>query len=474
MVTGYPDSMKIHFLGAAQSVTGSRHLIEANDTKLLMDCGLYQERSFVDRNWQPFVIAADTLDAVLLSHAHIDHCGLLPKLASEGFKGPIYCTPATADIARIMLLDSAHIQEEDAAFKKRRHQREGRKGPHPEIPLYTVEEAERCIDQLAPIEYGEPLRLGKGVEATFHDAGHVFGSSIIDLRLKENDEERKLLFSGDLGRPDQPILHNPTVFDEADYVLIESTYGDRLHEDVDTISGELEEVINSTVEAGGNIVIPSFALERSQHLMYYLNKLLIAKRIPRLKVFIDSPMAVRITEVFEKHPDLYDEELTALMRQGKSPFDFLGLTMVRSVEESKEINYIRGSVIIIAGSGMCTGGRIKHHLVNNISRPESTVLFVGYQATGTLGRHIVDGAKEVRILGKHYPINARIVQINGFSAHADRDELLRWISELNKPPRQVFVVHGEADTTENFADFLEEKTGWNVAVAQYRQEFVLS
>ena len=228
------------------------------------------------------------------------------------------------------------------------------------------------------------------------------------------------------------------------------------------------------MEAGGNIVIPSFALERSQHLMYYLNKLLLSRRIPRLKVFIDSPMAVRITEVFEKHPDLYDEDLTALMRQGKSPFDFLGLTMVKSVEDSKEINYIRGSVIIIAGSGMCTGGRIKHHLANNISRAESTILFVGYQATATLGRHIVDGAKEVRVLGKHYPVRARIVQINGFSAHADRDELLSWISGLKKPPRQIFVVHGEADTTEAFAHFMREKTGWDVSVANYREEVTLN
>lgn len=465
--------MKIHFLGAAQSVTGSRHYIEASDTRLLLDCGLYQERSFLDRNWQPFVIQPETLDALLLSHAHIDHCGLLPKLAREGFKGPIHCTPATADIARIMLLDSAHIQEEDAAFKKKRHAREGRKGPYPEIPLYTVEEAERCLDQFAPVQYGETLRLGNSVEAAFHDAGHVFGSSIIDLRIRQDGGERKLLFSGDLGRAGQPILHNPAIFDEADYVLIESTYGDRLHEGADTISDELAEVINSTVEAGGNIVIPSFALERSQHLMYYLNKLLLARRIPRLKVFIDSPMAVRITEVFEKHPELYDKDMTALMQQGKSPFDFLGLAMVRSVEDSKAINYIRGSVIIIAGSGMCTGGRIKHHLVNNISRPQSTILFVGYQATGTLGRHIVDGAKEVRILGKHYPVNARIVQINGFSAHADRDELLRWISGLKKPPRQVFVVHGEADTAVSFAGFLKQKTGWNVAVPQYREEFNL-
>jgi len=466
--------MKIHFLGAAQSVTGSRHFIEASDTRLLLDCGLYQERSLRERNWQPFLIQPDTLDAVLLSHAHIDHCGLLPKLAREGFKGPIYCTPATADIARIMLLDSAHIQEEDAAFKKKRHQREGRQGPYPEIPLYTVEEAERCIDQLAPVEYGETLPVGNGVEAVFHNAGHVFGSSVIDLTVRENGETKRLLFSGDLGRTGQPILQDPAIFDRADYVLIESTYGDRLHEGADTIGDELAQVINSTVEAGGNIIIPSFALERSQHLMYYLNKLLLAKRIPRLKVFIDSPMAVRITEVFEKHPELYDKELTALMRQGKSPFDFLGLAMVRSVEDSKAINYIRGSVIIIAGSGMCTGGRIKHHLANNISRAESTILFVGYQATATLGRHIVDGAKEVRVLGKHYPVRARIMQINGFSAHADRDELVRWISGLKQPPQQVFVVHGETDTAVNFAGFLRQETGWNIAVPQYRQEFDLT
>lgn len=440
----------------------------------LMDCGLYQERSHLDRNWQPFIISPSELEAVILSHAHVDHCGLLPKLAREGFKGPIYCTPATADIARIMLLDSAHIQEEDAAFKKRRHEREGRKGPYPEMPLYTVEEAEACIDQFSPVEYGETFRVIKGVEAGFHDAGHVFGSSIVNIGVKEDGEERKLLFSGDLGRPDQPILHNPTVFDEADYVLIESTYGDRLHEDVDTISDELAEVINSTVEAGGNIIIPSFALERSQHLMYYLHKLLMSRRIPRLKVFIDSPMAIRITEVFEKHPDLYDKELTALMREGKSPFDFLGLTMVRSVEDSKAINYIRGSVIVIAGSGMCTGGRIKHHLVNNIARAESTILFVGYQATGTLGRHIVGGAKEVRILGQRHPVRARIAQIDGFSAHADRDELFHWVSSLKSPPRQVFVVHGEKETTQNFADYLKQKTGWNISVPRYQEEFTLS
>jgi len=464
--------IKLRFLGAAQSVTGSRHFVEINGLKFLVDCGLYQEREFLERNWNPFPIPPRTIDAVLLTHAHIDHCGLLPKLAREGFKGPIYCTPATADISRIMLLDSAHIQEEDAAFKKRRHEREGRRGPYPEIPLYTVDEARACVQQFKPVDYGETVKVGGGVKATFHDAGHVFGSSMVTVRVRQGGK-RTLLFSGDVGRWNTPILRDPTVFDEADYVLVESTYGDRLHDDVEAIGSQLAEIINSTVEAGGNIVIPSFALERSQELMYYLNKLLMSKSIPRLKVFIDSPLAVRITEIFEKYPELYSSELTSLMRQGKSPFDFLGLTMVKSAYDSKSINHIKGSVIIVAGSGMCTGGRIKHHLVANISRPESTVLFVGYQAVGTLGRIIVDGASEVRILGQMHPVRARVVQINGFSAHADKAELFRWLSALRRPPGQVFVVHGENQTAHQFADFVRGENGWQVAVPAYQDEVVL-
>lgn len=463
----------LHFLGAAQTVTGSRHLVETNGGRFLVDCGLYQERDYLDRNWAPFVIPPDSIDAVLLTHAHIDHSGLLPKLVREGFQGSIYCTPATADIARIMLLDSAHIQEEDAAYKKRRHDKEGRKGTYPEIPLYSTEDAEKCIDRLVPVEYGDAVPLGNGVEAVYHDAGHVFGSSMITIDIEQNGERRKLLFSGDVGCWDKPILRNPTVFSEADYVVVESTYGDRLHEDLDTIGKELAQVINSTVEAGGNILIPSFALERSQEIMYFMNKLLVAKRIPHLKVFIDSPMAIRITEVFEKYPELYDEEMVSLMKQGRSPFGFLGLTMVRSVDESKAINQIKGSAIIVAGSGMCTGGRIKHHLVRNISRPESTILFVGYQAVGTLGRIIVDGADDVRILGQRYPVRARVVQINGFSAHSDRDGLFRWLSALKKPPRQVFVVHGEVEAANHFADFVREKAGWQVSVPEYRESVVL-
>ena len=461
------------FLGAAQNVTGSRHLVEIDRHKFLIDCGLFQERQFKARNWEPFPFAPDSLDAVLLTHAHLDHCGLLPKLVREGFSGPIYCTAATAEIARIILLDSAKIQEEDAEFKKQRHRRERRKGPYPEVPLYSVDDARACFPLLSPVKYEKPVELADGVSATFHDAGHILGSSMVKMNAARNGESRSLLFSGDVGRWDRPILCDPTLFQEADYVVVESTYGDRTHESQETIDERLAEVVNSTVKAGGNIVIPSFALERSQEVLYYLNELLMGNRIPHLVVFVDSPMAVTVTDVFQQHPELFDEEMTQLIRHRNSPFEFPGLTMVRTVDQSKAINYIKGTAMIIAGSGMCTGGRIKYHLVRNISRPESTVLFVGYQAAGTLGRQIVDGAEEVRILGHRHRVRARVAQIHGFSAHADRDELLRWLSSLQEPPHQVFVVHGESEAAGHFAVFVREKTGWKVSVPQYRDEAVL-
>lgn len=465
--------IRLTFLGAAQNVTGSRHLVEANNVRFLIDCGLYQERQLRGRNWEPFLVPPDSIDAVLLTHAHLDHCGLLPKLVREGFDGHIYCTAATSEIAKVILMDSAKIQLEDAEFKKKRHQREGRRGTYPELPLYTTDDVKDCFPLLSPIHYGEPVQIGDGVEATFHDAGHIFGSSMITVTVSQDGEKRTLLFSGDVGRWNKPILQDPTLFDEADYVLVESTYGDRLHESQETISDELAKVINSTVEAAGNILIPSFAIERSQEVLYYLNELLIKDRIPHFMVFVDSPMAVSVTEVFNRHPELFDKEMTELVQQGKSPFDFPGLTTVRTVDQSKAINYITGTAMIIAGSGMCTGGRIKYHLVRNISRPESTILFVGYQAMGTLGREIISGSKEVRILGQKHPVRARVVQIHGFSAHADRDELFRWLSSLQRPPRHLFVVHGEPETAWQFADFLREKTGWEISVPGYRDEIVL-
>ena len=465
--------IRLKFLGAAQNVTGSRHLMEANGTRILVDCGLYQERQLRARNWHPFLIPAESIDAVLLTHAQLDHCGFLPKLVREGFKGKIYCTAATAEIAKIILLDSAHLQEEDAEYKRRRHEREGRKGPYPEVPLYTTADAEACFPLFSPVRYREAIQVGEGVEATFYDAGHILGSSVIRAKVRQDGQERIILFSGDIGRPDRPIVCDPTVFDKADYVLIESTYGNRVHKDTEDIKKLIGNVINSTKKAGGNIIIPSFALERSQEVLYYINELLLENIIPRLMVFLDSPMAARVTKVFQHHPELFDEEMTEFVKQHESPFNLPGLKVVSSSGESKTINHIKGTVIVIAGSGMCTGGRIKHHLVNNITRPESTIMFVGYQAVGTLGRQIVDGARKVRILGQKYKVKAKVVRIQGFSAHADRDELLNWLRELQTAPRGVFVVHGEAESAKAFGNYVRKKTGWEVTVPDYQDEAIL-
>jgi len=465
--------IKLSFLGASQSVTGSRFLVEANGLSFLVDCGLCQERQFLHRNWDKFAVPPASIDAVLLTHAHVDHCGLLPRLVHDGFSGPVHCTDATADIASIILRDSAKLQEQDAEYKRRRHQKEKRIPPHPEVPLYTIEDAEAAIPLFRPTRYGEPVRIGEGVEASFHDAGHVLGSAMIRVSIHQDGEERIILFSGDVGRHNKPILEDPTFFEEADYVLVESTYGDRVFDGAADMADELAAVVNNTVARGGNVIIPSFALERSQELMYRLNQLRMENRIPHLKVFVDSPMAVNITDVFERHPELFDEEMLRLLRQKKSPFDFPGLNLVRTVDESRAISEAPGSVIIIAGSGMCTGGRIKYHLVDNISRPESTVLFVGYQAIGTLGRHIVEGAREVRILGRFFPVRAEIDQLHGFSGHADRNDLIGWLSALRRPPRQVFVVHGEEESAKRFAVFVGEGTGWPISVPAYGTEVIL-
>jgi metallo-beta-lactamase family protein len=465
--------IKLQFLGAVQNVTGSRHLLEANGIRILVDCGLYQERHFAERNWDPFPVEPKKINAVLLTHAHLDHCGLLPKLVKEGFSGKIYCTPATAEIAKIILMDAAKIQEEDAEHKRKRHEKQGRKGPYPEVPLYTIEDAEACFPLFSHIEYREAQNLGDGVEATFYDAGHVLGSSIIRAKVRQDGRERIILFSGDIGRPDRPIVCDPTIFDYADYVLIESTYGNRVHEEVADVEKTMGEVINEAIKAGGNIIVPSFALERSQEVLYYINELRLKNKIPEFKIFLDSPMASKITKVFENHPELFDKEMTEYIRRHKSPFDLSDLQMAGTPDESKAINSIKGSIMVIAGSGMCTGGRVKHHLVNNISRPNNTIMFVGYQAVGTLGRSIVDGIKEVRILGEKRKVEAKIVRIHGFSAHADRNELLNWLKGMEAPPRGIFVVHGETESARSFGNFVRKQTGWNVTVPQYQDEIIL-
>jgi metallo-beta-lactamase family protein len=465
--------VKLRFLGAAQNVTGSRHLLEANGSRLLIDCGLYQERHFLGRNWEPFNVPPESINAVFLTHAHLDHCGLLPKFVREGFRGKIYCTQATAEIARVILLDSAKLQEEDAEHKLKRHQKEGRKGPYPEVPLYTIKDAEACFPHFETVKYGQLLKIGDGIEVTFCNAGHVLGSSMIRVDINNNGDRRTVLFTGDLGRPGRPILPDPSAPEKADYVVIESTYGDRDHLDTGDAKKQIADLINATNKKGGNIVVPSFALERSQEILFYINELLSEDAIPHLMIFLDSPMAAQITEIFRRHQELFDDQARQLVMNNHSPFELPGLKVTTTSEESKAINHIKGTVMIIAGSGMCTGGRIKHHLVNNITRKESSIMFVGYQAVGTLGRQLVDRAKEVRIFGQKYKVRAKVKQINGFSAHADRNEMLNWLTKFKTPPRQIFLVHGEPESAHAFSEFITEKTGWKTVVPAYEDEIIL-
>ena len=459
-------NIKLQFLGAAENVTGSRYLLETQGKRLLIDCGLYQEREFRARNWEPFQVPANTIDAVLLTHAHLDHCGLLPKLVKEGFKGPVYCTEATADIAKIVMLDAARLQVEDAEYKARRHKKEGRTSPRPIVPLYTPRDADAVFPLFHTFDYEEPVKIANGIEAVYRDAGHILGAASIRVTISENGDQRSVVFSGDIGQWDKPIIDDPHPFEEADYILCESTYGDRLHGPGGNIKQDLCATLQQAHQAGGNVIIPSFAVERSQELLYYLNELLLEGCIPSLMTFVDSPMAVKVTRIFKKHPELFDEEMTQRVEEGDSPFSLPGLTMVTRRRESQAINQIRGTAVVIAGSGMCTGGRIKFHLRANITRPESTILFVGYQAVGTLGRSIVQGDKEVRIHGRTYPVNAQVKQLHGFSAHADRDALIRWL-KVCKKPNHVFVTHGETEVAASFATHVKDQTGWNTSVPKH-------
>jgi len=461
---------RLTFLGAVRNITGSCYLLESQDTRVLIDCGLYQERKYQERNWQPFLFNPQSIDAVFLTHAHLDHCGLLPKLVREGYKGKIYCTQATAEIAQIILLDAAKLQEEDARFKAERHRKEGRRGPFPEVPLYTVEDAEAVEPHFSPVEYLDCVAVGGNIEGCYYEAGHVLGAAVINISIRQDGKNHRVIFSGDIGEPGRPIVKDPAIFDEAEYIVIESTYGDRTHEEHENIDiqRQLRDCINRTANAKGNIIIPSFALERSQELLYHLNELFLRKEIPPLTVFLDSPMAIRITEVFKRHAELFDKEMMQRLRQGNSFFSFENLRMVENVEESKAIRDIEESSIIIAGSGMVTGGRIKHHIVNNITRPESTILFVGYQAEGTPGRALLDGAREIRLLGRTHRVKAHIEKIDGFSAHTDCDGLLAWLSDIRVPPRCVFVTHGEESAALSFARFLNERTGWTTEVPRYK------
>jgi metallo-beta-lactamase family protein len=466
--------LRVQFLGANQQVTGSCYFLETEDNRLLIDCGLYQERAFLERNWAAFPVPPKTIDCLLLTHAHLDHSGLIPKFVREGFSGKIIATSATAELLPIVLCDAARIQEEDAAYKKKRHKKEGRRGPYPEIPLYTEAEVEEALKLVTRATYEKTISLGRNVLVRFCDAGHILGSSMIELTIKEKKRHLKIIFSGDIGQWNRPLVRDPSVFKRADTVIMESTYGDRDHEDPADEETMLADIINETARAMGNVVIPVFAVERAQELLFHLSRLVREKRIPHLPVFLDSPMATDVTEVFLHHPECLDGETLSLFRSGQSPFMFSGLKFTRRQKESKAINSFRGSCLIMAGSGMCTGGRIKHHLLQNISRPESTILFVGYQAEGTLGRQILEGRPQVRIFGQQHLVRAKVRQIQAFSGHADRSDLLKWLGNFTIPHPHVFLTHGEKDVSLSLKKLIARRKGWDVAVPAYKDTWDLS
>ncbi len=465
--------MRLQFLGATREVTGSQYYLEADGARLLVDCGMYQERAFLARNWDPSPVRLRDVQAMLLTHAHVDHCGLAPKLVRDGFRAPIYATQASAELVELVLRDAAEIQAEDADFKNKRHRKEGRRTDQPVKPLYTLKDVERTLPLLSPTPYDRPVQINHHISAMFHDAGHILGSAMIELRVEDHGAPRRILFTGDLGQWDRPIVRNPTTFTEADYVVMESTYGDRSHENHVSAESQLQQVISEAVAGGGKIIIPIFAIERAQELIYYFNRLLQAKQIPEIPVFLDSPMAADVNEVFRRHRECFDAEARQMIDDGQPLFKFPAFHVVRTVQESMALNAMKGPAVIMSTSGMCTAGRIKHHLAHNIGNPASTILFVGYQAQGTLGRQILDGSTEVRIHGINRLVRARVRQIQGISGHADREGLLKWLGCFQKPPRRLFVTHGEQHAALSLAEEVRRRFDWNVTVPEYRETVVL-
>jgi metallo-beta-lactamase family protein len=457
--------MRITSFGAAEGVTGSCHLIEAKGVKLLVDCGLFQGgHEEEERSYEPFPFDPRELDFVLLTHGHLDHCGRLPKLVKEGFRGPIITTAATRDIARFILLDAAHLQHEEFLVR----QRKGRRSGLPvRPPLYSVEDVLYMLDQFEPqAQYEKPLKLTSGLTATFRDAGHILGSSFIELVIQEDGKRKGVIFSGDLGNLGQHVVPDPVLPHESDLVVVESTYGDRNHRSVAESVEELAEAVNDTLERGGNVIIPTFALERAQDVLFYLGQLRRSGKIPECSIYLDSPLAIDITEVYRRHPQCLDTKLRELIDSGKRPFLFEGVSFTRTTEESKRLNDMRGA-IIMAGSGMCTGGRVLHHLRHNLWREESSVLIVGYQARGTLGRALVEGAKRVRIYGEETAVKARIYTINGFSAHADQAGLLRWLAPCRG--KRALLVHGENHALAALKSLAQEELGMEAEIARLGQ-----
>lgn len=462
---------KITFLGAAGTVTGSKYLVEAGEKRLLVDCGLFEgSRVLKQRNWEPLPVHPATIDWVLLTHAHIDHTGYLPRLLRDGFRGPIYSNPATRELCTLLLPDSAHLQEEDAEYAARK----GYSRHKPPLPLYTVAESQATLAQFRDIPRADSFTISPQFSVRPHDAGHILGSSWLELAITENGKKTLVVFSGDLGRYGQVILKDPEPPARADFLLCESTYGDRDHPS-GSILDLLAEIVSQTAKRGGAVVIPAFAVGRTQTLLYYLRQLEEEQRIPRLPMYLDSPMAINVTDMYERHHEDHDLEFSREESQGNhDPLNVHEVHMTRSVQESKKINEVVAPCIILSASGMATGGRVMHHLARRLPDPRSAVLLVGYQAEGTGGRALLDGAKYLRIHGEEVPVRAQICDIGQLSAHAGRSELLRWLSGFQAPPRQTFLVHGEPSALASFRDAIRGQFRWPVTIPEHQQSVVLT
>ena len=461
---------KLQFLGATQTVTGSRHLLDVDGYRVLIDCGLFQGlKALRLRNWESFPVKPASINAVILTHAHIDHTGYLPRLVREGFSGPVYATPASVELARILLPDSATLQEEEAAYANR----SGYTKHGPALPLYTTRDASAALKLIQSVKYGKRVQLGKRISFEFVGAGHIIGSSFVNMEVRGVDGEIiRVLATGDIGRYDEPILNDPEVVDETDYLILESTYGDREHPDVD-VKDQLAKVINDTAALGGHVLIPAFAVGRTQQLVYLLRELEDEKRIPILPVFVDSPMAVNATKLYLRHREDHDLDMEALVSANRNPLATNRFHLARTVHESKAVSAQEEPSIVISASGMATGGRIVHHLRKRIPDERNTILFVGFQAEGTRGRRLVDGEKEIRMFGELIPVRARVERIESLSAHGDWREILRWLSGFKRAPKHVFLVHGEPRAALALETRIRERFGWEVSIPQYLDEVVL-
>lgn len=458
------------FLGATGCVTGSRYLLEIHGRRVMVDAGLFQgPKELRLRNWEPFPVDPSSLDAIVLTHSHIDHTGFLPRLVREGFAGAVLATPPTVRLLQVLLPDAAHLQEEEARFANK----VGSTRHSPALPLFSVADARTALDQVAAVPFGTAYSLAPGIEFTFHRQGHILGAASVTVRFKvAGGGHRSIVFSGDVGRYDAPILWPPEPFAGADFLVVESTYGDRLHDPGDP-KDQLADVINATAERSGVVVIPAFAVDRAQQMLYYLHELLADELIPSMPIFLDSPMARQATAAYRQFAREHDVEMKAMLRDGVDPLAPRGLTIVGGRHESQRVNSVGGPAIIISASGMATGGRILHHLRHRLGDPENTVFFVGFQAAGTRGRRLVDGESEIKIFGEMIPVRARIAQISSLSAHADADELMIWLNRADPRPRTTFITHGEPAAAAAMAERIRSQLGWTCAIPALEEKVEL-